>query len=291
VTDAAVFVTAPAKINLSLHVGHRRADGYHDLESLVAFVAHADEIRLERDEAFTLSITGPFAGHIAPADDNLVLMAAKLLAKETNARTGARIGLEKKIPVASGLGGGSADAAAVLRGLVRLWNLDIDADVLRKLGASLGADVPVCIDSAPAWMEGKGERVRVLPPLPVMPLVLVNPRVAVSTAEVFAGLRERSGLGATPPEPFEDVFALVRYLRTTKNDLEESARAIAPVTGEVLSELQRLPDVLIARMSGSGATCFALFADDAAALAARLALQSAHPEWWCVETALAQVPF
>lgn len=289
-TEASVFVAAPAKVNLNLHVGARRADGYHDLESLVAFVGHCDELSLAPHESFSLSVVGPYAGHVPGSDDNLVLKAARLLAEPTNTRSGVRIRLQKMIPAAAGLGGGSADAAAVLRGLVRLWNLDLDRDALRAIAASLGADVPVCIDSAASWMEGRGERVRLLPPLPDAWLLLTNPLVPVPTAQVFAGLKERTGLGAKPPERFDNVFSLARYLETTKNDLETPARAIAPVIGEVLDALRRLPAVLLARMSGSGATCFALFAAESAAQEAMLMLQAERPSWWCVATGFAPAP-
>lgn len=276
-----VFVAAPAKLNLFLHVGNKRADGYHDLESLVAFVGHQDGIWLERDHDFTLSVTGPFAPSVPSGDDNLVVRAARLLAKESAAGTGAKITLQKQIPPAAGLGGGSADAAAVLRGLVRLWNIDLDRGALRDIAASLGADVPVCIESATSWMEGRGELVTALPSLPLLWLLLVNPRVEVPTGRVFSGLRQRSGLGLKPPgERFDDVFQLVDFLGSTKNDLEAPACAIAPEIGEVLKEIRALPDVMLARMSGSGATCFGVFQTHDFVMRAVQLLNSRHPDWW-----------
>ncbi len=283
-----VSVFAPAKLNLCLHVGERRTDGYHDVESLVAFVALGDNILLERSESSILSLGGPFGAGLSGGADNLALRAARLLAEKANVRSGARISLQKEIPVAAGLGGGSADAAAVLRGLAQLWNLPIDAGMLHELAASLGADVAVCLASAAAWIEGRGERVTVLPALPKIHVLLVNPGVPVSTPAVFASLRRRRGIGLDcPRRPFGDAHALVQFLRTTGNDLEAPARAIAPAIGEVIEEISRLPDVLLARMSGSGATCFGLFENPGALEAARDSLLHRHPDWWIAGTALA----
>ncbi|HEX4078968.1 MAG TPA: 4-(cytidine 5'-diphospho)-2-C-methyl-D-erythritol kinase [Rhizomicrobium sp.] len=282
-----VVVSAPAKVNLCLHVGGRRPDGYHNLESLVAFVSAGDEIRLEHDRAFSLSVSGPFGAELPVGEDNLVFRAARLLAGKTVTGKGARIHLEKNLPLASGLGGGSADAAAVLRGLVQLWNLDVGQDVLRGIASSLGADIPVCLASTPAWMEGKGEIITLLPPLPGPWLLLVNPRVPVPTAAVFAGLRQRRGQGTRcPSAPFADTSALVHFLRTTTNDLEAPARAIAPVIDDVLDEIGRLPDVLLVRMSGSGATCFGMFESECVDRAMRF-LIAKRPDWWIQAATLA----
>lgn len=286
-----VFVRAPAKVNLFLHVGERRADGYHSLESLAVFAALEDGIWLERANDFSLAATGPFAAGLASGDDNLAIRAAKALAEWAQVRSGARITLRKTIPLASGLGGGSADAAAILRGLAQLWDLDVDNRDLREVGASIGADVPVCIDSATAWMESRGERVTLLPVLPAIGLLLVNPRLAVSTAQVFATLGNRRGLGlACPCAPFEDAAALIRFLKSTANDLEQPARMIAPVIGEVLDEIDRLPGVLLARMSGSGATCFGLFADERPATEAAALLRARRADWWVSGTSLCAEP-
>jgi 4-diphosphocytidyl-2-C-methyl-D-erythritol kinase len=283
-----VTVFAPAKVNLCLHVGERRPDGYHNLESLVAFVSAGDEIRLEHDAALSLSVNGPFGAELSAGEDNLAMRAACILAEKTNASAGARIQLTKNLPVASGLGGGSADAAAVLRGLVRLWNLDVEQNLLREIASSLGADIPVCLDSAPAWMEGKGEVITPLPPMPGLCLLLVNPLVPVPTTAVFAGLRQRRGLGARRPSaPFAVASALLHFLQTTTNDLEAPARAIAPVIGDVLDEIGRLPDVLLARMSGSGATCFAMFESSEGVNRAMRILTAIRPDWWIQDATLA----
>lgn len=282
-----VFVPAPAKVNLFLHVGDKRADGYHDLESLAVFAALEDGIWLEPANHFSLAVTGPFAAGLARGDDNLTIRAAKALAEWAQVGSGARITLRKTIPLASGLGGGSADAAAVLRGLVRLWKFDANNEELRGVAASIGSDIPVCIDSATAWMEGRGERVTLLPVLPAIRLLLVNPLVAVSTAQAFATLGSRHSLGlACPRAPFQDAAALVRFLKSTANDLEQPARAIAPVIGEVIDEIARLPGVLLARMSGSGATCFGLFGDDHHVHEAMALLRARRANWWLAGTSL-----
>jgi 4-diphosphocytidyl-2-C-methyl-D-erythritol kinase len=278
-------VAAPAKLNLFLHVGDKRGDGYHDLESLVAFAACGDEIALESHDDLFLTVDGPFGVGVPTGEDNLALKAAKLFAERTGAAGGARISLRKNLPVASGLGGGSADAAAVLRGLTRLWQRELNRNELCRMAASLGADVAVCLDSVTAWMEGRGECVRALPPLPRTGVLLVNPGVPVPTAQVFAALGVRRGLNLRAPKSgFEDVHTLVRYLRETTNDLEAPAKTVAPLVGELLQVMNALPDVLLARMSGSGATCFGLFANEYVASAAARLLRTRHPQWWIVES-------
>lgn len=283
-----VVVAAPAKLNFCLHVGNRRADGYHDLESLVAFSAVGDVIALETGEGFSLSVDGAFAALLDGGEDNLALRAARLLAASTKTDRGARIRLTKNLPVASGLGGGSADAAAVLRGLARLWNLDTPLDVLHELAASLGADVPVCVKSVPAWMEGKGERITRLPTFPPLHLLLVNPGTAVPTGQVFASLTKRRGLGLVCPQPgFPDASALLRFLQGTTNDLEAPARVIAPEVAELLDILTKSPGALLARMSGSGATCFGIFSSGIELITATNSLAARHPGWWVKATTLA----
>jgi 4-diphosphocytidyl-2-C-methyl-D-erythritol kinase len=280
-------VRALAKINLCLHVGLRRPDGYHNLESLVVFADYGDELRFECAEGLSLSIDGPFAEALPVSDDNLVLQAARLLAERGRRAAHAHIRLTKRLPIASGIGGGSADAAATLRGLARLWRLDITLDELLEIAALLGADVPMCVASAPAWVAGRGERLSRFGKFPDFALVLVNPLIEVSTAEVFASLKQRTGIGCLPPpEELKDVHALVDYLRTTANDLERPAIEMAPVIAEMLSEMRRLPGVLLARMSGSGATCFGVFADHNQAQKAGSGLARSHPGWWIVSSGL-----
>jgi 4-diphosphocytidyl-2-C-methyl-D-erythritol kinase len=276
---------APAKINLFLHVGDKRPDGFHDLESLVVFAHVGDVLEFVPADQLSLSLAGPFAKGLEADSDNLVLRAARALAAHAKSPGGAAITLTKNLPVASGMGGGSADAAAALRGLVKLWKLNPLPSDLRVIAEELGSDVPVCIESKSAWMEGRGERVAPAQRLPGMAMVLVNPGVAVPTAVVFRGLKSRHGTGTVDhssrmAKPGE----LIAFLKSTANDLEASARAIAPAIGDVLGELSRMPGIELWRMSGSGATCFGLFEDDGSAQMAAIALAHSHPQWWVQAT-------
>ena len=275
---------APAKINLFLHVGDKRADGYHALQSLVAFTRAGDELAFAESDGLSLTIDGPFGAGLSAGDDNLIVKAARTLG---GAKT-ASITLTKNLPVASGIGGGSADSAATLRGLNTLWGLRLDTADLQKIGATLGSDVPVCITCRPQWMEGRGEVVTALPPLPELPIVLVNPGVGVSTGKVFATMGARHGVTLPLPPEFADAADLIAYLGTTANDMEAPARAIAPVIGDVLDFIAG-QGALLARMSGSGATCFGLCESDTAATRAADAIRTAHPEWWAVATTLGPV--
>jgi len=275
-TPDAVF--ASAKINLFLHVGARRADGYHELESLVVFADVGDELRIEPANGLRLEIDGPFSGALATEPDNLVLRAARALAAFAKIEPKAHIALTKNLPVASGIGGGSADAAAALRGLMRLWKLDIAPEALQRIAVSLGADVPACLHGGSLLVEGIGERLTPVPNLPQLDAVLVNPGVAVSTAEVFNRLEVRSGT-ASRAVP-RDWNTLMRVLEQARNDLEEPACAIAPIIREAISELCADPLALLVRMSGSGATCFALYGNADCANAAARTIARAHPDWW-----------
>jgi len=277
---------ASAKINLFLHVGDRRTDGFHPLQSLAVFTEAGDVLRAEAAGQLTLTIDGPFAPGLAGEGDNLVLRAARALAAEAGTLAGASLTLTKNLPVASGIGGGSADAAAALRALRALWQLDVNDATLLQIAATLGSDVPVCIASTAAFMEGRGETLTKAA-VPRLPLLLVNPGVAVPTREVFAALQERSGAGlALPQNGFADAAALLGFLRETRNDLEAAARRLQPVIGTVLEALAALPGVLLARMSGSGATCFALFADEGASHRAAARLRERHADWWIAPTVI-----
>lgn len=264
---------APAKVNLALHVTGRRPDGYHLLDSLVVFARVGDLLEAEPAPGLSLTLAGKFAGSLGVDAGNSVLRAAELL--RTPGR-GAALRLTKMLPVAAGLGGGSADAAAALRLLARLWGLEIPAP---HAVLGLGADVPVCLVGGAARMRGIGER---LDPVALPPfwLALVNPGVPVSTAAVFAGLASRDNPGLPDPPEFRDAAALCAWLGAARNDLEAPARAIAPMIETALAALAAQPGCGLARMSGSGATCFGIFAEEAAALAAMAALRSAHPDWW-----------
>jgi 4-diphosphocytidyl-2-C-methyl-D-erythritol kinase len=298
-----------AKINLTLRVRGRRADGYHELESLVAFAGVGDTLTLEPGPELALSFAGPFGAGLASDPDNLVLRAAHALGREAGALRWGAFHLVKRLPLASGIGGGSADAAGALRLLARLNGLAEDDPVLSRVAVTIGADVPVCLASRARLMSGLGEQLG--PPLTLPPLfaVLVNPGVHVATAAVFRELAAPS-LRAQRSHPGDvkraapDGFAalamtggssgtdrktaadLIAALSETGNDLEAPARRLAPVIGDVLSRLAALPGCRLARMSGSGATCFALFDDCRQSAAAAKALRREEPGWWVKATLL-----
>lgn len=270
---------APAKVNLFLHVTGRRGDGYHLLDSLAVFGPAADILEAAPAPALVLSVDGPYGAALAEEPDNLILRAARALSAAAGAVAprGAALRLNKRLPVASGIGGGSADAAAALRVLDRLWGLDLGTDRLAALGAALGADVPVCVASEPARMGGIGEALSPAPALPECGLLLANPGAALATPAVF---RARSGPFSPPaalPRGWADAAAMAGDLGALRNDLEAPAIALCPPVAETLAALRALPGCLLARMSGSGATCFGLFADAAAARRAAPLLPAA---WW-----------
>jgi 4-diphosphocytidyl-2-C-methyl-D-erythritol kinase len=271
-----------AKVNLTLQVTGRRADGYHELDSLVVFAGVGDELRFQPagGNDLTLAIEGPQAGPLLNEQDNLVLRAARALGRGSGVVAGAKIVLTKNLPVASGIGGGSADAAAALRGLCRLWNVRPPAAELEALALTLGADVPVCLRGDPVVMSGIGEKLLPVAALPPLWLLLVNPGVAVSTAAVFKARSGNFSRGADPTPPPLGLPALIRWLEARPNDLEAPALALAPEIGEVLQALRGLPQCLFARMSGSGATCFGLFEDETVARQAAEALSRRFPDWW-----------
>ena len=280
----AVLAPAPAKINLALAVTGRREDGYHLLDSLVTFTAFGDRIGLSPAEADRFTLSGRFSKTLAAEGDNLVTRARDRLRAAIEATGQAappvHIHLEKNLPIASGIGGGSADAAATLRALARLTGrpLPPDAEVLR-----LGADVPVCLSGRTARMSGIGEVLAPLPPLPALWVVLVNPRVAVPTPQVFAALTRRDNppLPELPSGALASAGAFATWLADqTRNDLIPPARAVSPILSEVQSTLAVTPGCLLARMSGSGGTHFGLYASAEAARAAARSLAAAHPGWW-----------
>ncbi len=269
---------APAKINLSLHITGKRADGYHLLDSLVVFAAMGDRLTVSPAESLSLRVIGPFAAGLEKEGDNLVLRAARALAEAAGIAPHAALVLEKNLPVASGIGGGSADAAAALRLLARLWGVALTPERLHAIAARLGADVPVCLGRVPTRMRGVGEVLEPAPGLPACGLVLVNPGVALATADVF---RARSAAFSPPlalPEAWSGAAAMAADLAGMTNDLEPPAVALRPVIGAVLAAIAARPGCLLARMSGSGATCFGLFAD--ADTAAREAAALVRPGWW-----------
>jgi 4-diphosphocytidyl-2-C-methyl-D-erythritol kinase len=299
---------APAKVNLCLHITGRRADGYHLLDSLVAFAGVGDRITAEPAADLSLTITGPFAAALRPGrtspsapaaalppggegpgrgraapdpsspDDNLVLRAARAF----GTGQGARLTLDKHLPVASGIGGGSADAAAALRALAALWDRPLPPP---EAILALGADVPVCLAGRACRMTGAGEALAPIPALPPAWIVLANPGIAVSTPAVFAALVRRDNPPLPPVPAFPDAPTLAAWLASQRNDLETPALALAPAIAETSAALAAQPGTLLARMSGSGATCFALFRREAEARAAAAAL--ARPGWWTAAAPLA----
>ena len=267
----AIEEAARAKINLALHITGRRADGHHELDSLVAFADVTDRVRVAPADADRLHLTGPEAATLSAEPDNLALRAARFFAGPPVA-----IAIGKELPVAAGLGGGSADAAAVLRALARLTGRAVPAGT-----DALGADVPVCLASTAQRIQGIGERLTPAPPLPPVHAVLVNPRVPVATGAVFAALKRRENPPLPPlPARFADTPALIGWLGAARNDLAGPADAIAPVIGQVRAALKALPGALLVRLSGSGASVFALFGDRAAAAAGAARIAAAEPGWW-----------
>ncbi|GAB1715275.1 MAG: 4-diphosphocytidyl-2-C-methyl-D-erythritol kinase [Nitrobacter sp.] len=284
-TAPALSETARAKVNLTLRVMGRRADGFHDLESVVAFADCSDRLTLTPGADLSLAACGPRAQECGAIADNLVLKAARLLGERVaNLKTGA-FALDKHLPVAAGIGGGSADAAAALRLLAKVNVIAIGDPRLIEAARLTGADVPVCVRSEACVMTGVGETLQPVG-LPAMPAVLVNPRVSVATKDVFAALGLRSGERhavvsdaiAWPKAgaPMNDWLAM---LADSANDLEAPAIRVQPVIGEVLARL-RATGARLSRMSGSGATCFAILGDEADALRAAQSIQRDHPQWW-----------
>jgi 4-diphosphocytidyl-2-C-methyl-D-erythritol kinase len=270
---------ARAKVNLALHVVGRRADGYHLLDSLVAFADFGDVVTVEPAPSLSLSITGPMAAGLSAGSDNLVLKAAQMLGSPL----GAAITLEKRLPIASGIGGGSADAAATMQALGALWGCALP-DAGQVL--ALGADVPVCLAGQSCRMAGIGDQISPIA-LPPAHLVLVNPGVGLSTAAVFGALLCRDNPPLPPAAPMPDAVALAAYLGHCRNDLEAPALSLVPQIGAVLAALQGQKGCLLARMSGSGATCFGLFASASAAEAAATALRAQSGAWWVQATTMA----
>lgn len=271
-------VFAPAKVNLALHVTGRREDGYHLLDSLVVFADLGDWLEFSPSETLSLKVTGPRAQGVPDDARNLVWQAAALIGPGR----GTQITLDKHLPHAGGIGGGSADAAAALRGLSAMWDVPIPApdDVL-----SLGADVPVCLHGRPCRMGGIGEALEDVPPLPPLWLVLVNPGVEVPTGPVFKGLET---VDNTPMYPMNwtDAPSFVHWLCGERNDLEAPARLLVPEIAVVLDHLNAQPGCAVARMSGSGGTCFGLFTREDAARDAAGALRAVQPDWWVQNAAV-----
>ena len=288
-TEQALSEDGRAKVNLTLRVVGRRADGYHDIESVVAFADCADHLTLTSGSELGLMATGPLAEACGATSDNLVIKAARLLGERVPDLKAGSFTLDKLLPVAAGIGGGSADAAAALRLLAHLNGLAPDDSRILEAARLTGADVPVCVGSRPCVMTGVGESLLPLS-LPILPCVMVNPRIPVATKDVFKALGLRNGellVGATDvlrgtawPEAGASVEDWVEVLAANSNDLEAPASRIQPVIGEVISALSATNGAWLARMSGSGATCFAIYENTADAGRAADELRRHHPEWW-----------
>ncbi len=274
---------AAAKINLDLRILGRREDGYHELDSLVVFGPVADHLSFVPAARLELEVTGPFAAAVPRGEANLVMRAARDLAAWAGIGEGARIRLDKRLPAAAGLGGGSADAAATLRGLARLWRLDLDLPQMLDLAAALGADVPVCLYGESARIRGRGERIDPVRGLPELPILLVHPGVELPTGTVFSALRGPFTGADRPPLPAAATLPLfAEWLSRGRNDLETAACELRPEIAEVLARLRDRPDCLVARMSGSGAACWGLFPRPAAAAEAADRIAADRPRWWIV---------
>lgn len=281
---------APAKVNLCLHVTGRRADGYHLLDSLVVFANVGDTLEFARADALSLEMSGPFAGALQADPDNLIFEAAAQLGAQV---PGAAVSLAKHLPVAAGIGGGSADAAATLRGLMALYALEQpEPGKLDDIALALGADVPACLRSKALRMAGIGEEIEEIQDFPALPAVLVNPGVAVPTGPIFKALglgqpgTGGSGLADLAKQDFRSAGDVVQWLAGQRNDLQEPALALAPEVGQVLEALNAQKTCRLARMSGSGATCFGLFDSESQAEVSASALAQDQPDWWVVPALL-----
>jgi len=281
----AVTVAAPAKINLYLHVTGRRPDGYHLLDTLMVFTELADTVTAAPGDGLRLSADGPFADLLPDdAENNLVLRAARALAAAAGVEPNACLSINKVLPVAAGIGGGSSDAAAALKALAKLWSLEENAVDLEAIGFTVGSDVPACVRARTVFVGGHGEELADAPALPPVDMLLVNPRVELSTAAVFGARRGGFSPAARFDDAPADVRALAALLADRTNDLAEPAIGLAPVISEVLDMIDGAPGCRMARMSGSGATCFGLFDD--AETARRAAGKAADRGWWSAATTL-----
>lgn len=285
-----ITIFAPAKVNLFLHVTGRRTDGYHCLESLVSFADVGDRIRFDPAPVFSFAVEGPFSDAFVaseresgPESTNLAVRAVWQLAQKTGRTPAFRLTLTKNLPLGAGLGGGSADAAAVLWGLMDMWNIPAHAPFLPDLMTGLGADVPVCVGARPAMVRGIGERLDPAPPLPETPVVLAWPGRASNTAKAFKTFADSGAAFSHPvsaPESLEDFDALIDFLEKTGNDLLAPACAQVPNIQDLLNALRAKSGCALARMSGAGSACFGLFAHEEDSVAAALALARENPRAW-----------
>lgn len=285
---ASLSVFAPAKVNLYLHLTGKRPDGYHLLDSLISFADIGDTVTLEQAEQFSFHIDGPFAKRFSDSErapylnsDNLVIKAARGLSQVVNRSLNVKITLTKNLPLAAGIGGGSSDAAAVLWGLQKLWNLPHNAEYMPPLMVSLGADVPVCFECSPTVIRGIGDELFPAPPMPDIPVVLVNPLVSCATADIFLRHSGKYQSCRTLPESFDTFHDLIDTLSQYENDLYAPAKELIPEIENVITALRTQKNCALARMSGSGATCFGLFETYTDAKNAQDQIANEYPDWWC----------
>ena len=276
---------AKAKLNLYLHVTGRRPDGYHKLDTLFAFVEFGDVLAIAQADKFCLVHRGDYRNDLPTPQNNLVWKAAHLLADAYNRDASVRVNLEKRLPIASGLGGGSADAAAVLRGLCTLWGISVNDPAVQDIAANLGADVPVCVFSTAALATGVGDHLQPVA-LPACGVLLVNPNIPLETRDVFAAFKRSNASfsGQNQPDKMADFDAMVGAMTCRSNDLEQAAIGLQPVIAEMLNAVDQLPGCALARMSGSGASCFGLFKTATGARVAAKVLQNNQPDWWIQPT-------
>lgn len=287
---AAVSGLAPAKVNLFLHVGPLEADGYHPLASLVAFADVGDRVTVEPADRLSLTVRGPFAGGLDPRDDNLILRALRALGDAAGTGEPAlKVALDKRLPIAAGLGGGSSDAGAALKLARQVLDLPLDDAALAGVAAAVGADGPMCLHARTAWAGGRGDRLAFEPALPPLPVLLVNPGAPSPTGAVYRAYDADAARQADRPSPPADwtLSGVIDWLARQRNDLEAPAVVLEPVIGEALAAVRDLPGARLTRMSGSGATVFALFEAPEAAEAAGRLLAGRHPGWWIKSAILA----
>ena len=270
-----IILNAPAKINLYLHITGKKPNGYHLLDSLVVFSDIGDVITIKASSQFSLTCDGPFAQYLPKnSDDNLIYKTVKVMADHLNQPPNVTINLTKNLPIAAGIGGGSSDAAAVLKGLAEIWDIS-DTEMLNNIGLHLGADIPACLFKQPCFMRGIGDEITPADNIPSMPLILINPNIPLSTPDVF----QNRSAPLTNPVTFDSAHFIDALSKTT-NDLQHSACQLVPETQHVLNSLKKQKGCILSRMSGSGATCFALFDTSKDAKDAALELKSQHPSWW-----------
>lgn len=277
---------APAKINLFLHITGKRADGYHLLQTMMVFVDVGDELTITPYDGIFIDVEGTFATEIGTPHDNLVYKAAQMLGDEYRVKPHGNIVLRKNLPIASGIGGGSSDAAATLIGLSKLWGLPDEPARLQKIAQKLGADVPACLMRKPVWAEGVGEKVTTLPDMPGLCFVLLNPMTPTPTPEVFKHFKSRHSPAIQFTGRRKSMQEWIADLKLYRNDLTDAAMEVSPLVKTALQSIAETPNCHFARLSGSGATCFGVYDSPEAASAAANKLRQKHPRWWVAQTAL-----